>query len=354
MVDKLEGDVKRSPYVVRDEKLNNYVSDLVCRLAQEYCPHIRVYIVNNPQFNASMYPNGMMHVHTGLLLRVENESQLAAVIGHELAHYLLTHQILQYKNLKSTSGITTILDIALMSVTGVYGLGSLGLYSKAASYGRQGESDADQYGLDIIRNHGYDMDEAVELWSYLEVEREADQSKSNRNPFFATHPATSDRITTLKEFIKTVDSAETSAPAGGLNEVQYKNPDDMYLEVISSSYALLMREQIALQEHEQTNLLLEKHLRMGLPVALIEFYRGEMLRQRNLAGDRELAISAYRNSLSSAGAPVGANRELAYLLLKEKRSSEALAEFKNYLGKSPDADDRQMIEYYINDLESKE
>ena len=53
-----------------------------------------------PQFNAMMAPNGMMLVWSGLLLRVENEAQLAAILGHELGHYLERHSVEQLRAAK--------------------------------------------------------------------------------------------------------------------------------------------------------------------------------------------------------------------------------------------------------------
>ena len=50
-------------------------------------------LVRTPYFNASMAPNGMMQVWSGLLLRVDNEAQLAAVLGHEIGHYLARHSV---------------------------------------------------------------------------------------------------------------------------------------------------------------------------------------------------------------------------------------------------------------------
>ena len=74
MMDRAEAQLRRSPFVLRDEKLRAYVQDITCRLASQHCPDVRVHLVRTPYFNASMAPNGMMQVWSGLLLRVENEA----------------------------------------------------------------------------------------------------------------------------------------------------------------------------------------------------------------------------------------------------------------------------------------
>jgi len=79
MMDREEAKLRRSPFVIRDLALTKYVQDIACRLAADHCPDVRVYLVRTPLFNASMAPNGMMQVWSGLLLRVENEAQLAAI-----------------------------------------------------------------------------------------------------------------------------------------------------------------------------------------------------------------------------------------------------------------------------------
>jgi predicted Zn-dependent protease len=66
---------------VRDPALNAYVRSVLCKVTDDYCRDVRVYIVDVPYFNASMAPNGAMMVWTGTLLRVRNEAQLALVLG---------------------------------------------------------------------------------------------------------------------------------------------------------------------------------------------------------------------------------------------------------------------------------
>src|SRR6056300_1620417 len=55
-----EASLKKSPLLIRDKQLNDYATEIVCRVAGDYCGDIRVYLARNPGFNASMAPNGMM------------------------------------------------------------------------------------------------------------------------------------------------------------------------------------------------------------------------------------------------------------------------------------------------------
>ena len=89
----VEEQFKNSPLRVTDPQLNLYISQLICKLANEHCKDIRPYIIRHPGFNAFMAPNGMMVLWSGLLLRSRNEAQLATVIGHEIGHYLRKHSV---------------------------------------------------------------------------------------------------------------------------------------------------------------------------------------------------------------------------------------------------------------------
>ena len=86
-MERAERELQHHPLLVKDEALNAYVRGVACKVAGDYCPDLRVYIVDLPWFNASMAPNGMMLVWTGALLRFQDESELALVLGHEFAHF---------------------------------------------------------------------------------------------------------------------------------------------------------------------------------------------------------------------------------------------------------------------------
>jgi len=192
-VDKIEKDVQHSSFTIQGTPLNTYVDEMVCRLAAQYCSDIRVYIINDPHFNASMYPNGMMHLHTGTLMRVASDDELAAILGHEIAHFLLTHQLEQWRSLKSASSLAAFADLALG------GLATLAVGLNAFSHSRSSETDADLYGLQIMRDAGYKTEAAAQMWEYLEQERAADKTKRSKGAsFFSTHPKTPKRARLLK------------------------------------------------------------------------------------------------------------------------------------------------------------
>ena len=181
--------------------MNQYVYDVKCRLAQQYCDDIRVYIMRQPYFNASMYPNGVMVIWSGLLLRVDNEDQLAAVIGHEIGHYLRRHSLDRYIDQKEKSDLATVLSLGF-AIAGIGIVGSLTdymLYASMFAHQREHEHEADQYGVQLMRDAGYKIEEASKVWDSIIKEDQADKDNSGGGvPFFASHPSPIDRFERLE------------------------------------------------------------------------------------------------------------------------------------------------------------
>ena len=94
---KAEQSLATSGRVIPDQSLQQYVKQTTCDTSPAYCNDIRVYVVRQPGFNASMAPNGFMSVWSGLLLRVRNEAQLATILGHEVGHYKRRHSLQRWE-----------------------------------------------------------------------------------------------------------------------------------------------------------------------------------------------------------------------------------------------------------------
>ncbi|MEO6171651.1 MAG: hypothetical protein ABIP02_00895, partial [Arenimonas sp.] len=76
IIDRQEEYLKKSPLLVRDPALNEYVKKVACKVTGDYCKDLRIYILDVPFFNASMAPNGVLIIWTGAFLRMQNESDL--------------------------------------------------------------------------------------------------------------------------------------------------------------------------------------------------------------------------------------------------------------------------------------
>ncbi|MCC2608152.1 M48 family metallopeptidase [Planctobacterium marinum] len=337
-VEKIERDVQLSPYRIKDQELNEYVQSVVCRLTPEYCANIRVYIIDNPNFNAAMFPNGMMHIWSGVFLRLENEAQLASILGHEIGHYLQTHQIQQFRELKDASAAALVIDIAVGSLTGIVGLGTLLSGSALAEFGRDQEREADIIGLEMMGHAGYDTHESGQVWGLLIAEREADLSKEERSIFWATHPTSEERLSNLNN---------QSTLFQEKWQKEYTREENEFRKQVAKIYHRAMSNHLSLQEYEQTESILERHKNINYDPALIEYFYGELYRLRGEPGDTQLSISAYETALQQQSCPKDAHKQLGYLYTKEKNKKLAKKHFGSYLENYPEAEDKAMIKYYM-------
>ncbi len=151
--------------------------------------------------NAWCMPGGKVMVYTGLLPVTVNETALAVVMGHEIAHAIARHG-----NERMSQGLlvqtgATVLSVALSSKSEStqelfnqsYGIASgLGVLA----YSRNHEMEADKLGLVFMAMAGYDPHEAVAFW-----ERMAKASKGGGLPILSTHPSDEKRIEEIKKFM---------------------------------------------------------------------------------------------------------------------------------------------------------
>ncbi len=139
----------------------------------------RFFVVEDPTVNATALPDGTVLVNTGLLGAVENESQLAFVLSHEIAHVLQAHYWREVSETRSKRVLITIGAIAgsyYVRDVALY-LGQLGLEMVVNGYSRRIENQADRLGLQNIIDHGYDPRPGLGLFHTF-VERYAQRSTS--------------------------------------------------------------------------------------------------------------------------------------------------------------------------------
>ncbi len=340
-MDRVEESLKTSGYVVNDRELNAYVRELVCKLAAEYCHDIRIYIVQTPQFNASMAPNGAMQVWTGVILRARSEAQLAYVLGHEIAHFQRRHSLQMWRDARSMSNVTVFFRV-LTSAAGVGFVGDLAALAAAGSmfaFSREQELEADLIGIELMRNAGYDVNEAATLIEALIKEQEAAEEGS---PFifFATHPTTESRLKALKSLAAEATSAGRPGAKGR----------ERYFAATLPFRGALLRDELRQREFARVQVLLDHLFETGVNPGELHFFQGEFFRLRADDGDYENAVSAYQEAFRTGNAPPEAHRSLGFVYLKAGKTAEAKASFDRYLRARPDADDREMIRSYLVEL----
>lgn len=159
----------------------------------------RVSLIAENQQNAFCLPGGKIVVYTGIIPVARNESGLATVLGHEMAHATSRHgaqRVLQ-QNLTQTamSGIAISLsDMSYDQQRAIMGaLGAGAQYGVLMPFGRKHESEADEIGLMYMARAGYDPRESLQFWQRME-----DSSQGQPPEFLSTHPSHGTRIAQLE------------------------------------------------------------------------------------------------------------------------------------------------------------
>jgi len=347
VMERAEQRLRASGRVVEDPALTGYVHGVLCDLSPDYCDDIRLYIVRAAAFNASMAPNGTLHVWTGLLLRVQNEAQLAFVLGHELAHYQRRHTLKRWRTVRNTADSLVFFNFALAGA----GIGFVGPLIQIAalgglmSYSRDQEREADELGFASMSATGYDPKEAQNLWDMLLAEREASVDP-DRDIFFSTHPGEKERSDSLAKLAAEVDGRSYRVRRGPLLAVTLPHHDGwLHDELQRRDYG---RFEVMLDYLQKSG---EKTgQKAGEETGLLLFYRGEMYRLRGAEDDDAKALQAYRDAVATGKAPPEAQRALGLLYWRQDRNEDARAAFERYLALEPEAEDRAMIEHYLGQL----
>jgi predicted Zn-dependent protease len=211
------GELKQKTPIETSPQINTYVNCIASAITKETGGQWEVVVFKDDSANAFALPGSKIGVHTGILKVAQTPSQLAAVIGHEIAHVLSKHgnerasqEMLVNEGLSLTKGLLGTKGSDPM-VSAALGLGAkVGIL---LPYSRTHESEADLYGLDLMAKAGFDPRESVQLWENMS---KASGNKSSPN-FLSTHPSHETRIQELQNRIPSSLNLYNQAKAAGKN-----------------------------------------------------------------------------------------------------------------------------------------
>lgn len=195
----------------KDGKSNAYVQCVANAITREVGGNWEVQVFDSKEVNAFALPGGKIGVFTGLLKVAENQNQLAAVIGHEVAHVLAGHSAARVSNQMATQ-----LGVALGSAATGVSADTIGMGANLLlllPYGRGDETEADVLGLDLMAKAGFDPRQAPALWVNM-----GKASGGNAPPeFMSTHPSNQTRISDLNRHMNKAVPYYEQARAQGKN-----------------------------------------------------------------------------------------------------------------------------------------
>ncbi len=204
--------MKTQAPLIFDPLVVNYLNKITDKLLLQALPQPFEYEANmmlDPTLNAFAMAGGFVYINSGLFLRMENESELAGVMGHEIAH--VTQRHIAKRQAKAAgamlaSVLAAVGAIAVGSMTGATGnstagvaIGALSLGQSAMlSYSRDDENEADRVGFEYMTKAGYDPNGYVTAFRKLQ-----NQFSSRSVPvYLSTHPDLNERISGMAARIR--------------------------------------------------------------------------------------------------------------------------------------------------------
>lgn len=340
---KFEQEIRNSGQLIRDPQLQNYLVNLTNDITGDYGGQLRVYPFEAPVFNAGILPNGAMIVYSGLMLRAENEAQLALVLGHEFGHYYERHSLERRAAAQNATWGSIFIQVATLGYGSI--LGQFAAVALFLDFTQDQELEADMIGLERLEEHGYDTADSISLWKNLNLEMAASSNKKVRkrsdqnSAIFATHPTSIERIAALEEQVATM---ETST----------KVERERYRSMIRPHLQNWLEAELTRRDYGSLLFILDRIAKDGDDMGVVEYMRGRTYATRNEEGDSQKALEAYMRATDYRDVPAEAYKVMGDLYADMGDSLKAKNAFETYLSQSPEAEDRELILYMIRSLGS--
>src|ERR1700676_1267951 len=196
-------DVERQAKIINDPVIAEYVNRVGQNLVRNSDAKVpfTIKVIDSEEVNAFALPGGFFFVNSGLILRADNEAELAGVMSHEIAHVAARHGTRQ-----ATRG--EIAQLGMIPLVFMGGWTGYGIYQGASvlvpvtflKFSRAMESEADLLGLEYMYKSGYDPTAFVDFFEKIETLEKTKPGTMAK--VFSTHPMTDDRIRAAQKNIQ--------------------------------------------------------------------------------------------------------------------------------------------------------
>jgi beta-barrel assembly-enhancing protease len=381
--DRLEAEMRAKGVIFEDRELVAYLERVAAPLFPPSTGGARFHfiVLRDPTMNAFALANGGIVVHSGLLAALQNEAQLAMVLGHEIAHTDYRHQLnglhdFQRKTVFAKLATTT-LGPAVAAFTGGLGLAALELMvgftylAVVNGYSREDEQAADLYGLRAIARAGYETEEGPRM--FLRLNEMADYDALTTF-FYGNHPANTARERYTRALLD--DGEVPRNPDGRVGETELRAATRRAVEEN-------VRLRLQARHYEYARLEVERAWGYYGESASLRYLEGEIhrLRAEDPEGTaREAAMRAHKSydpdsleplraqrpaELDAAQESYGraleldpkyfkAQRGLGEIALARGQDAEAAKLLDGYLDEDPNAPDYRYVERLLKRLKTRQ
>lgn len=324
-----------------DSALVRYLDGILQKLLAAHDrsgPDIRIRVMRGREVSAFAAPNNAIYVTTGILARMTNEAQCAALLGHEATHILNDHMFKQMEKSKASARTGAQARLVLEWFLGA-GLASVisdaGIRTAITGFSRDREREADSLGLVLMYKAGYPGLEFRNFFMLLQKYLEEEDIKEPY--FFSTHPAVADRIDNYYE-IAGRDTA--AAAAGDAGEAPFR----------AATQPLILenaRQNLAAGRLAVARAQTERYLRLE-PLSVEAWtIQGDICRfQANPAASAE-ALACYEKAAAQGPPGNVGERGLGLYFFKTGDPARARPHLQAYADAHPEAPDRPLILRYL-------
>jgi predicted Zn-dependent protease len=320
-----------------DDSVNAFVDRVGQRVARRsHRPELQYSfkVVNDSAPNAFALPGGFIAISRGLLVSLENEAQLAAVLGHEVGHVTARHSV---QGMQRTTLLNAVVGLAGVAGGEQYGdlatrIGGVTANLIDKRYSREQERESDQLGIDYMVQSGYAPQGAIELQEIFYTKIEGGRNPDWLTGLFRTHPFSKERLDANRNYV----SIKYPGRSGyGTDRASYQRAIDPLLQT-REAYALYdqARQLEGQGQLEQAIEVYHKAMQQAPEYGLLLNGLGmAYLRRDDIIPARRYLIKAVNVDPDYFQSQMG----LGYIQLKNKQPAEASVHLKKSLELMPTA-----------------
>ncbi|MFC1601980.1 M48 family metalloprotease [Pseudomonadota bacterium] len=210
--ERAAAEMQRKGLLYDNDDLLSYVREIGARVAPNETDKLKLqfYVIRDPMVNAFAFPTGHIYVTIGLLAKLQNEAQLAFILGHEIAHVAQQHSLEALQNRKAQVVAAHVADLLLFGTSLAY----LPFSVSISSYSRSQEDEADEVGLAAAAKAGYDVTAVLQIF---DVMNETKDTNALKGSIFADHPTNDSRQRNMRELVEDKEVVQLATAEIGEN-----------------------------------------------------------------------------------------------------------------------------------------